>query len=258
MARESNITFEQVAAAAESLKTGGNKATSRAIRDILGTGSMATICKHLAQWQSGQTRQTQAIDNTLDPAISRAISSYLATRVQDATATVTAQLADLQAEAAAIIVENEKQAAELDAQTTDLQNLQDQCAAYSGRILQLESDATRQATELAAERTAAEAARVNLAKAELRLEAVPRIEAEIAQVRADLAAERIKSAEQHEQAAVAIARHEAAQAAIESLQTQLAAQRVTIDRAVSIVSQSDSGIINRFAPLSPRPLTGED
>lgn len=213
MARESTISFDQVAAAADIIKTQGGKPTARSVREALGSGSMATVLKFLQQWQGGQVRQSQAIDDTLDPAIVRSISNAIAGKVQEATADATVRLADLQAETSSVIVENERMGAEIEALATELATLQEQLAATAGRAQQLEVDAARQATELAAERAAAEAARVALAKAELRLESVPRIEAEIVAVRAELAAERIKSAEQHEAAAVAIAQKDAAELA---------------------------------------------
>lgn len=222
MARESTITFEQVAAAADSIKAQGGKPTARSVRDVLGTGSMATVLKFLQEWKGGQVRQSQAIDDTLDPSIARAISNQIAGKVQEATADATARLVDLQAETDGVIVESERQAAVIEAQAGELSALQEHLAATVGRAQQLEVDASRQAAELAAERAAAESARVALAKAELRLEAVPRIEAELVAVRAELAAERVKSAEQHEAAAVAVAKLHAVELAIAKSDQQLA------------------------------------
>lgn len=222
MARESTITYEQVAAAADSIKAKNINPTARNVRDVLGTGSMATVLKFLQQWKNGQTRQSQAIDDTLDPSIARAISNHIAVRVQEATSDTTARLADLQAETETVIAENERQAATIEEQAAELATLQEQLAATAGRAQQLEADAEKQAAELAAERTAAEAARVELAKAELRLEAVPRIEAEIEKVRADLLQARAQSAELHEAAAVATAKLEAEVAQRKSVEAQMA------------------------------------
>lgn len=223
MARESTITAEQVATAADQIKSTGLKPTARAIREALGQGSMATVLKFFQQWQGGQVRASQAIDDTLDPAITRAISNQIAGRVQEATADVTARLGDLQAEADAIIAENERQAAELEIQAGDLAALQEQNATLAGRTQQLEADAIRTAGELVAERQAAETARVALAKAQLRLEGMPRIEADLDKTRAELLEARAKAAELHESAAVAMAKQEAAEAARTKLEKQLEA-----------------------------------
>lgn len=222
MARESTITQDQVAATADNLKAQGIKPTARNVRDALGTGSMATVLKFLQQWQGGQVRQSQAIDDTLDPAIGRAISNQIVAKVQEATADATARLADLQAEADIIIAENERQTVEIGAQAGDLAALQEQHSALVGRAQQIGADATRTAAELVAERQAAEAARVELAKAMLRLEAVPRIEAEIDKVRAELVQARTQATEQHEAAAVATAKLESEAAKCKKYEDELA------------------------------------
>jgi len=209
MAREATITFEQVATVAESIKAQGGKASARAVREVLGSGSMATVLKLLQQWQTGQARQSASIDDTLDPSIVRAISNQIATRVQEATADTTARLADLQVEANIIISENERQATELEAQAAELVALHGKYAELAGRAQQLDSEVARHLADLSNERTATEEARIALAKAELRLEAVPRIEAEIISVRAELLLAQKQAAEQHEAAAVATARLEA-------------------------------------------------
>lgn len=221
MARTETISFEQVAQAANVIQSAGGSPTSRAVRDVLGSGSMATVCKHLAAWKSGQTRQTSVIDDTIDPSVAKAISNQIAQKVQDATATAQAAMADLQSEADALIAENERQAADLDAAAAEIATLVDQNSALVGRVQQLEADAARTVVDLAAERLAAEAARVELAKAELRLEAVPRIEAEIEKVRADLAQAVAQAAELHEAAAVATAKMDAAEAAKRKAEQQL-------------------------------------
>jgi chromosome segregation ATPase len=233
MARESTITFEQVAAVADNIKAQGGKATMRNVRESLGSGSMATILKFLQQWQGGQLRQSQAIDDTMDPSIARAISNQIASKVQEATANATAQLADLQIETDTLIAENERQAADIDLQATELSALQEQHAALAGRTQQLETEATRTAAALVAVRQAAESARVELAKAELRLEAVPRIEAEIEKVRAELLEARAQSAKLHEEAAVATAKLESEFNLRQSISTQLTEATANAAEAVN-------------------------
>lgn len=237
MARDATITQEQVSAAAESIKANGGKVGSRAVREMLGSGSMGTILKFVQVWQAGQERKSEAIDDSIDPAIVRAISNQIAAKVQEATANATASLADLQSDTTTIIAENERQAAELDTVTTMLAKLTEQNAAQAGRIEQLEAEASRITSELVTERQAVEVARINLAKAELRLEAVPRIEAEIVQVRAELATERTRSAEQHEAAAVAIARFEAAVEKSNGLALQLNEANAKVQFTVEAVSK---------------------
>ncbi len=201
MARESNITYEQVATTADNLKAQGEKPTSRAVRELLGTGSMATVCKFLQQWKAGQTRQGQAADDTIDPSVARAISANIAAKIQTATSEATASLADMQAELDSVILENERQANEINDLTVEAAYHKEEGAKLAGQIQQLSADLIRTTSELDAERQAAEQARIQLAKSELRLEAVPRIEADIEKVSAELALERKASAAAREEAA---------------------------------------------------------
>ena len=201
MARESTITYEQVAEAADNLKAQNLKPTSRAVREALGSGSMATVCKLLQQWQAGQTRQSQATDDTIDPSVARAISFHIATKIQTATSEATARLADMQGELASVIQENERQSKEISDLMEETAHHKEEGARLAGQIEQLAADLARATSELEMELQAAEKARIQLAKAELRLEAVPRIEAEIEKVRAELAVERKASATAREEAA---------------------------------------------------------
>ena len=96
---------------------------------------MATILKHLQQWQSNQTRQSQIIDDTIDPSIYKSISDYVASRVQKAIASTTSQLAELQEEANMIISENERQSIEIDAKDEELAVLLERYAELAGRVI---------------------------------------------------------------------------------------------------------------------------
>lgn len=201
MARESTITYEQVATTAEELKAKGVKPTSRAVRDVLGTGGMATVLKHLEQWKSGQAKQSQVTDDAIDPSVARALNAHIYTKIQTATSEATARLADMQGELATVILENERQANEISDLTVEAAFHKEEGAKLAGQIEQLTTDLTTRIVELGAERQAAEQARIQLAKAELRLEAVPRIEAEIEKVRAELDVERKSAAKAREEAA---------------------------------------------------------
>ncbi len=242
MAREATITFEQVSAAAETIKAQGGKPSSRSVREMLGTGSMATILKHFQQWQGGHSRQGQAFDEALDPIIAKTISTHIADKVHSSTMSLTTQIAEQQTEMDSLITENERQAAEIESITAAFNALQDRHNQQSGVVQQLEAEATRFATELMAERQATETARIQLAKAELRLEAVPRIENEIGQVREDLAVAQKQSAELHEVAAVAQAKLEAALTQRKEMDVQLADLKSALKEALAqvVVEQEKS------------------
>ena len=69
MGREASITYEQVAAAADALRSESKKPTSRAVRERLGNqGSMGTITKAIQRWRGEQERE-QAAALTLPPGL---------------------------------------------------------------------------------------------------------------------------------------------------------------------------------------------
>ena len=60
MPREASITYEQVAAIADSIKASGGKPNPRQVRERHGSGSLGTIHKLFQQWEAGQARQIEA------------------------------------------------------------------------------------------------------------------------------------------------------------------------------------------------------
>lgn len=190
MGREAAITYEQVAAAADTMKAGGIKPTSRAIRERLGNvGSMGTINKLLQRWKAGQERQ---ISNALalPPVLQRAILDFMDQELTSAKAVLEADLAEQQQEAADLATENERQASEIEDKAETILALQAETATLHGRIGQMETDLSIARDEAGRAREAAEAARTELAKALLRLEAMPRLAADLEALRAELEKER--------------------------------------------------------------------
>lgn len=201
MAREATITQEQVNAAADAIRASGAKPTARAIRDQLGTGSMATVLKFLQVWQSGQVKPA-AQDVTLPPALTRALVDFIGQEVAQARAGLEAELATAQQSQADLIGESERQATMIEGQVEALEQERGEKAELQGKLGQMASDLATARDEAALARQAAEAARTELAKAQLRLEALPRIEAEADRLRGELDAERRTRAEAEQKAAV--------------------------------------------------------
>ena len=211
MGRESTVTFEQIAAVADAMKIDGVKPTSRAVRERLGnTGSMGTINKLLGRWKSGQERQISAA-LVLPPALQRVLLEFMDTELTAARTTLETELADQQQEAADLATENERQVIENDAQAETIDQLRSDVAVHQGRAGQLEVDLTASREEAVRERSGAELARTELAKAQLRLEAMPRLEADLMAVRTDLEKERTARQQAEREAAVLTAKLEAAE-----------------------------------------------
>lgn len=211
MGRESTITFEQVAAVADAMKIEGVKPTSRAVRERLGnTGSMGTINKLLQRWKAGQERQISAA-LVLPPALQRVLLEFMDNELTNARTTIEAELADQQQEASDLATENERQVIENESQGETIELLRAEVSVHQGRAGQLESDLVVARDEAARERSGAELARTELAKAQLRLEAMPRLEADLMAVRGDLETERKARQQAEQSAAVLTAKLEAAE-----------------------------------------------
>ncbi|WP_175992734.1 DNA-binding protein [Burkholderia vietnamiensis] len=189
MGREANITAEQVNAIADAMKAEGVKPTLRGVRERLGTGSLGTVAKLLQRWKAGQERQPNAA-LAVPPALQRAIVDWMDQELTAARATLEAELADQQQAAADLASENERQGELIAERDADLEALSIDKAAAEGKATQLAVDLDAAREDAARERQAAEQARTELAKALLRLEAMPRLEADLAAVRAELDRER--------------------------------------------------------------------
>ena len=211
MGREATVTYEQIAAAADSMKTEGVKPTLRAVRERLGnTGSMGTINKLLGRWKLGQERQISAA-LVLPPALQRVLLEFMDHELTAARTTLEVELADQQQEASDLATESERQILENEFQSETIEQLRAEVSTHQGRAGQLASDLVVAREEAVRERSGAELARTELAKAQLRLEAMPRLEADLMAVRGVLETERGARVAAEQQAAVLTAKLEAAE-----------------------------------------------
>lgn len=223
MARETSITQEQINAAADTIRAEGTKPTARLVRERIGTGSMATILKFLQIWQSGQVKPA-AQDVTLPPILQRYLVDFVAQEVSAARAGLDADLVAIQQAQADLIAESERQASTIEAQAEALELAQAEKAELSGRLGQMESGLAKALEDAIQERKAAETARTELAKAQLKLEALPRIEAEADRLRNELDIERRGRVEAEQNAAVLQAKLDAEIEHRKKAETQLVNQ----------------------------------
>lgn len=178
MVREANISQEQVNAAADALRAAGVKPTVRAVRDKLGTGSQATVMRLLGVWKSNQVQASET-PLTLPAPFQRVLVDYLAQTVAEEKQGLSAELAEQQQVNTDLGLENERLATQISALQSELAAIQSERDALVGRVQQLETDLRLARGEAEQERSAAAAVRVDLARAQLRLEAVPRLQEEI-------------------------------------------------------------------------------
>ncbi|WP_455285728.1 DNA-binding protein [Cupriavidus necator] len=230
MVREATITQEQVNAAADALRAAGAKPTVRAVRERLGnTGSNATVMKLLAVWQGGQVKPAET-PLMLPAALQRALVDYVGQAVAEGKAALAADLAELQQINADLAAESERQAAMIELLEGELEASQRDRDALAGRGRQLEEDLALARGEADQERGAAEGARTELAKAQLRLEAMPRLETELAALRTALQAERDARAVAEQAAAVARATQEGESKALAKAEKDLAAAHAELEK----------------------------
>ena len=211
MGREATVTLEQVAAAADQIKSEGQKPSVRAIREILGGGSMGTILRLLNRWKEEQILESEkrtTTDDSLDPSITRAISSVLAARVQSAVSEINGRFADLQTETDDLITENERQAQEIVEHLRKLESQAEEMAIGTGRIAQIEAELSLARQERDAKAQESGQAKTELAKSLLRLESLPNLEAETQKLQESLRTQEKARAESEKEAAVASSRAE--------------------------------------------------
>lgn len=219
MPREASITYDQVAAIADAIKASGAKPNPRLIRERHGSGSLGTVHKFFQQWRAGQERQVEA-SLTLPPALQRAILEFMDQELTTARATLEAELTDAQQASADLATENERQAMQIDALQVSVDELSAEKAALVGRVEQMEKDLAAARDEAAREREGAEAARTELAKTQLRLEAMPILEKENERLQTALDVERTARTDAERQSATAEAKADGLAARLADTQAQ--------------------------------------
>ena len=182
MPREATITYDQVVRYAEAIKDEGGKATPRQIRERHGSGSLGTIHKLFLQWESTQALAIEAALR-LPPSVQRAILEFVRHELSVGRADLEARLCKANASAEDLATENERQAALIDEQLARIESLRGERAALTGRLAEIETAIGTHREDVVRERQAAEAARTEAAKLTLRLEGLPRLEAELAELR---------------------------------------------------------------------------
>ena len=151
-AGRTGITYDQVAVVADTIAARGERPTLRGVRAELGTGSMGTIQKHLAQWQ-GSRRLIVTSAASLPTEIQRVILSEIERSISEARAELEGDLAATKGDRDALAEDNEQQTEQIEQQREDI-------VAVLGEIEILE----RQCAEMLIENVAgADEARAELA-----------------------------------------------------------------------------------------------
>lgn len=215
------VTFESVVAAAESLISTGQRPSVRAVIASMGGGSPNAVLPHLQAWKAARP-SVKTADVALDPRIIAILSEQITSVVVDATRAAEARAADLEADAEAVADAGRLAEARADELAGELVNLQSENQQQAGKLEMLanEIDQVKKETATAVadaradalrEREAGEQVRQTLARAELRLESLPGMEAQLAELRGQLNTERELRTAAEKYAAVAVAEQHAAE-----------------------------------------------
>lgn len=228
------ITYDQVAAAAETLQARGERPTIDAIRQYLGTGSPNTVNRYLSQWKDKQPAVVAA-PIEMPAAIHAAIVEEIRRASVESRAGVDKDLAEARQTIDALAENCDQLEGERDELVQEIAEQRADNQQLVGQMDELNRENERIRGELQREREAQDKVRQQLAEASVRLEALPRLEAELQQQRQELAQERQGHADARQAAAVA-------QTAQQSLQEQLAVATKRESTLLAQVAELQAGV----------------
>lgn len=227
MSRQAIITQQELNAVADRIRDSGGKLTNRSIYEALGSrGSMGTVTRLFSVWLSNQESSSTATI-LIPQALQKSLADFVANEVSFARTAKELELATLQESNRNLIEESERQHSTIAEQSHLIENLTIEKALLTGRIGQMGMVVEELRNDAGAQRQAAEAARIENGKAELRLSGIPRLESEIERLREATEAERTCRVDAEQSAAVASARLEKTEAEVADLKSRLA--RAEID-----------------------------
>lgn len=272
--RKPLVTFESVAAAAESLTAGGQRPSVRSIIAVLGGGSPNAVLPQLQAWKAARP-SVKADEVTIDPRISAIMAEQITATVLNATRAAEARASDLEADAEAVAEAGRQAEARVEELTNELTRVKTENQQLTGRLDALTHEIEQLKKESAAaiaesradaqrEREAAELARQALARAELRLESMPALETQLTELRAQLETERSARTVAEKNAAVAQAEKLAAERQAEDfrsrwtmadqregqLRTELAERQTAHERTVERLAGSVGVLLEAKKPES--------
>lgn len=198
------LTSERVSAAANAIQAKGDRPTKRLVRDEVGPiGSDSTLCKYLNAWRKIHEPQSVAPEPaTRLPALQRVLLDFMAKELADARAPLAADLAEQQTTAADLIDEGERKNEIIADKDLQLAQLAAAKAVAEGTSAQLAADLAEAHGDVVRQRQAADDLRIKLVETSLRAETLPRLEADLKELRAELATAHQASREVEKRAGV--------------------------------------------------------
>lgn len=182
------VTPESVAAAAMSIVERGGRVSVRTVIAALGGGSPNEVLPLVNEWKARKAA-LPVPDLTIDPGIVQLMAKQVSTAVAEATADADARAAEISADSETIAEAGRAAEAlvarlQLELKTAN-ERLQQQTGQLEERAREIQQVKTDSADQVAvaqeraqSERETAESVRQDLVRANIRVEAVPRLEAE--------------------------------------------------------------------------------
>lgn len=177
------VTFDEVAAAAQGLANGGMPVTVGSLRETLGTASALSIHKHLTAWRAGQAKPADASGVDLPDPLRVALSGWARQLADDAAARVRDSLAQTESDLASLLQLNERAEAERDELGAQLATLTADRDQAQARLAERDASIERLTVELRHARNIASDALVGKAKDQLAIEGK---DAQLAELRRQL------------------------------------------------------------------------
>lgn len=214
------ITQEQVNAAADAICAEGNKPTVLDVRKRMKSGSISAVWRLFQVWQTTQVEPAeQAV--SLPSELQRTLEEFVTRQVSSVKALYDGEIQSLRqinSELMAEIEQYEKQITHQDIELSSARAIKNE---ISGRFEQLHSELKRAREEIEVEKESATQSRMELVKAQLKLESVPRLEADLDQLYKTLEQERVAKLNAEHSAKALTAKLETEVAARKKAETDL-------------------------------------
>ena len=207
MAQQGKITQEDVNVLCARLRAQGKRPSTRLIRAEHGAGSTGTIQAMLRVWEGSNPEAATAV--TLTTALQKTLQDNLGIEVSRAQQELREKL-EVASETISDLVRENEQLADENAQLDDVNGkLLDSVAEAKGQLQQLQEDIAAAKAGEAQQRADADQLHIALARAQLQLEQVEKLEASHAVTLQQLEQMRVRQVESERQASVSAAQRDA-------------------------------------------------
>lgn len=232
------VTFETVAQAADALAKAGQRTSVRVVTEALGGGSPNDVLPFLREWKAGRPL-IKPSERSMNPRISAVISEEIEIAAATAAAAAEEKAASVEEDLQAVSDEQNRSKQHIARLTAELEQATNQVTDLLEQLKNVGDDASRAAdssakqieslkADVAAERAKSELLTSSLAKSEVRLEVLPKLESQIAKLLDDLDIQKGGKVLAEQRVAVLVAQVESltnaenkSEAKIESLDSRL-------------------------------------